>query len=91
MKMPSLEDPRPFRIRRNFEIPSVPILLTKILQLVDDNRASARQLEELILHDPSFSARILKLANSALYSFRSAVKMISHAILLLTLPFWMRP
>jgi len=83
MKMRSLKDPRPFRIDRNFEIPSVPIVLTKILQLVDDNRASARQLEELILHDPSLSARILKLANSALYSFRSEVKTISHAIILL--------
>ena len=85
MMMPSLKDPQPFRIDRNFEIPSVPIVLTKILQLVDSNRASARQLEELILHDPSLSARILKLANSALYSFRSEVKTISHAITLLGL------
>jgi len=77
--------PTPFKIDRNFEIPSVPIVLTRILQLVDDNQASAHQLEELILHDPSLSARILKLANSALYSFRSEVKTISHAIILLGL------
>ena len=83
--MQSLKDPKLFRIDRNFEMPSVPIVLTKILQLVDDNRASAHRLEELILHDPSLSARILKLANSALYSFRSEVKTISHAITLLGL------
>jgi putative nucleotidyltransferase with HDIG domain len=83
--MQSLKDPKLFRIDRNFEMPSVPIVLTRILQLVDDNRASARRLEELILHDPSLSARILKLANSALYSFRSEVKTISHAITLLGL------
>jgi putative nucleotidyltransferase with HDIG domain len=85
MKMPSLTDQKHFRIDRNFEMPSVPIVLTKILQLVDDNRASSHRLEELILHDPSLSARILKLANSALYSFRSEVKTISHAISLLGL------
>ncbi len=72
-------------IDRNFEMPSVPIVLTKILHLVDDNKASARRLEELILHDPSLSARILKLANSAFYSFRNEVKTISHAIALLGL------
>jgi len=85
MKMQSLQDPKLFRIDRNFEMPSVPIVLSKILRLVDDNRASARRLEELILHDPSLSARILKLANSAFYSFRSEVKTISHAITLLGL------
>jgi len=39
----------------------------------------------LILHDPSLSIRILKLSNSAFYSFRSEVKTISHAIALLGL------
>ena len=80
----SKEFPLP-RIDRNFEMPSVPIVLTKFLQMVDDDRASARHLEELILHDPSLSARILKLANSAFYSFRSEVKTISYAIALLGL------
>jgi putative nucleotidyltransferase with HDIG domain len=70
---------------QHFDMPSVPIVLTKILQLVDDNQASARMLEELILHDQSLSLRILKLSNSAFYSFRSEVKTISHAITLLGL------
>lgn len=66
-------------------MPSVPIVLSRILQLVDDNCASAQRLEELILHDPSLSVRILKLSNSAFYSFRSEVKTIAHAITLLGL------
>jgi putative nucleotidyltransferase with HDIG domain len=85
MSMPTLKNSNLIRIDRNFEMPSVPIVLSKILQMVDDNRASSRQLEELIIHDPSLTARILKLANSALYSFRSEVKTISHAITLLGL------
>ncbi len=71
------------RFDKNFEMPSIPLVLSKIIQVLDDNNSSARDLEELILHDPSLSARILKLANSAFYSFRSEVKTISHAIPLL--------
>ena len=83
--MQPLRDSTLLRMDRNFEMPSVPIVLSKILQVVDDNRASARCLEELILHDPSLSVRILKLSNSAFYSFRSEVKTIAHAIALLGL------
>jgi putative nucleotidyltransferase with HDIG domain len=75
----------PIRLDRNLEMPSVPIVLSKILQLVDEDRASAQRLEELIQHDPSLSVRILKLSNSAFYSFRSEVRTISHAIALLGL------
>jgi HD-like signal output (HDOD) protein len=83
--MNTAKDAPAVRVDKNFEMPSVPVVLMKILQLVDDDRTSARRFEELILHDPSLSARILKLANSAFYSFRSEVKTISHAIALLGL------
>ncbi len=73
------------RIDRGFETPSVPLVLTRIIQILADNASSAKQLEELILHDPSLSARILRLANSAFYSFRYEVRTISHAITLLGL------
>ncbi len=73
------------RLDLNLEMPSVPVVLARILQLLDEDKATARRLEGLILHDPSLSVRILKLSNSAFYSFRSEVKTISHAISLLGL------
>jgi putative nucleotidyltransferase with HDIG domain len=73
----------PIRIDKSFEMPSLPLVLTKILQVLDEDKASGREFEELILHDPPLSARILKLANSAFYSFPNEVKTISHAIPLL--------
>jgi HD-like signal output (HDOD) protein len=73
------------RIEKSFDLPSVPLVLTKILRLIDEESATALRLEELILHDPALTARILRLANSAFYSFRSEVKTISHAITLLGL------
>jgi putative nucleotidyltransferase with HDIG domain len=79
------EDAIPIRIDKSFEMPSLPLVLTKILQVLDDDKASGKEFEELILHDPPLSARILKLANSAFYSFPNEVKTISHAVPLLGL------
>ena len=75
----------PFRIDKAFDMPTVPVVLSRIIQVLDDDNSTAEEMEALILHDPSLSARILKLANSALYSFRCEVKTLSHAIPLLGL------
>ena len=77
------QKPTPFTIDKGLEIPSIPLVLIRIIQTLDDDRSSAKELEKLILHDPALSARILRLANSAFYSFRARVKTISHAIALL--------
>ena len=73
----------PFGIDKDFDIPSIPLVLIKIIQTLVEDSASAQELEQLIRHDPALSARILKLANSAFYFFRNEVKTISHAIALL--------
>jgi putative nucleotidyltransferase with HDIG domain len=83
--MHAAKHPVPFPIHKGFEIPSIPLVLIKIIQTLDADTSSAKELEELILHDPALSARILRLANSAFYSFRATVKTISHAITLLGL------
>ncbi len=75
--------PTPFSMDKSLEIPSIPLVLIKIIQTLDEDTSSARELEKLILHDPALSARILRLANSAFYSFPARVKTISHAIALL--------
>ena len=74
-----------FKIDLNFDLPTIPLMMSRILQVLDDDMAGAKKMEELILHDPSLSARILKLANCPLYAFRCEVKTISHAITLLGL------
>ncbi len=75
--------PERLSVNKDFEIPSIPLILIKIIGMLDENTSSAKELEELIRHDPALSARILRLANSAFYSFRARVKTISHAITLL--------
>ncbi|MBN1568809.1 MAG: HDOD domain-containing protein [Acidobacteria bacterium] len=81
--MCAVKHPIAFPINKGFEIPSIPLVLIKIIQTLDADKSSAKELEELILHDPALSARILRLANSAFYCFRARVKTISHAITLL--------
>jgi putative nucleotidyltransferase with HDIG domain len=81
--MCALRTPLQFSLNKNLEIPSIPLVLIRIIQSLDADKGSAKELEALILHDPALSARILRLANSAFYSFRAQVKTISHAITLL--------
>ena len=83
--MQDLRDRASIRIDKNLEIPSIPLVVSRILQLLNDDAVTAHQLEEVVRHDPSLSLRILKIANSAFYSFRHEVKAISHAIALLGL------
>ncbi len=77
------KNPVPFTLDKSLEIPSIPLVLIRIIQALGEDASSAKELEKLILHDPALSARILRLANSAFYSFRTRVKTISHAISLL--------
>jgi putative nucleotidyltransferase with HDIG domain len=81
--MCALGHPVPFSMNKSLEIPSIPLILIRIIQTLDADSSSAKELESLILHDPALSARILRLANSSFYSFRVQVKTISHAITLL--------
>jgi HD-like signal output (HDOD) protein len=81
--MDASRHPVPFSFNKYVDIPSIPPVLIRIIQSLKADTSSAKELEELILHDPPLSARILRLANSAFYSFHSPVKTISHAITLL--------
>jgi len=74
-----------FRIDCISDLPTIPVMMSRILHVLDDENATTRKMEELILHDQALAARILQVANSPLYPFRSEVKTISHAITLLGL------
>jgi len=63
------------------EIPIVPEVAAKIMQLnEDDESLSSQKLTELIILDPYLSASILKIANSALYSRRSEIRELASAV-----------
>ncbi len=66
------------------EIPIIPQVATKILQMQEDNlHISFKELEQLILIDPALTAKILKVANSALYARQREITNLQQAITLL--------
>lgn len=64
-------------------LPPFPAIAHRIMALASQEDVNARQVGELIKLDPSFSAELLRFANSALFGVRGKVASLSHAIALL--------
>ena len=71
------------QIQRLDNLPSLPMVVQKVLQMVNSDSASGRDLSAEIEQDAALTARVLKLVNSAFYGGSGAVSMISHALVLL--------
>lgn len=63
--------------------PSMSGIAAKVLKLLDDPDASAGQVEQLLKQDPSLTANLLKLTNSAYFGIPSKVGSVRHAIAML--------
>jgi HD-like signal output (HDOD) protein len=66
-----------------FDLPTLPTVVAKIVELVDNPRTNASTLARLISTDPALTARMLKLANSAYYGFPRRIGTINLAIVVL--------
>ena len=66
-------------------IPTLPSVMTKVIELVEDPKTTAPQLARFISNDPALTAKILKLANSAFYGFPQKIGTINLAIVVLGL------
>ncbi len=66
------------------DLPVVPEVATKILKLAEDNLdISFKELESIIRMDPGLTAKILRIANSALYARQKEITNLQMAITLL--------
>lgn len=70
-------------INRIDEIPVFPLTVRNILNLIDDPKANIKDIEKEILKDQGYTAKVLKLANSAYYGVSRGIKTVSQAITLL--------
>ncbi len=64
-------------------LPTLPSVVARVNELVDDPTASAGDINEIISHDLALSAKILKLVNSAFYGFTRKISSITHAVVIL--------
>lgn len=59
---------------------SLPDVFVRVNDLLKDPTAGATDIGEVISHDPALTARLLKMVNSAIYSFSSPVESVSKAV-----------
>ena len=72
-----------FERLRKVELPVFGEVAVEVSRLTEKKGASNSELTSIILQDPSMTARVLKIANSAFYSSHSRVTTVSRAITLL--------
>lgn len=65
------------------ELPTLPDVVFKVNEVVNDPSTSATDLERVISHDQAIAAKVLKLVNSAFYGLPGRVDTLSRAIPLL--------
>lgn len=65
------------------DLPTLPAVLGKILDIAFDPGASAAELSTHIAHDQSLSARMLKIVNSPYYGFHRQVSDLTSAVVIL--------
>lgn len=61
-------------------LPTLPDVALKVRDVVENPNATASQLAEIIVTDAALSARLLKIANSALYRGRVPVESVQAAV-----------
>jgi len=65
------------------DLPAMPHVASKVLELSSDPDTSADILQKVIADDQAMTARILKIANSAMYACSRRIKTLSEAIVML--------
>ncbi len=71
------------QLAANTNLPSLPIIAVKIIEASKDPDISLRDVASIISADPAISAKLLKIANSPLYSQRRAINNLREALTLL--------
>jgi len=65
------------------KLPPMPLVATRMVELINSSRTSADEMAKVISGDPAISARVLKIANSSFYSMARQVKTLQTAIVIL--------
>ena len=65
------------------DLPTLPNIVLKVNNLLKDQNSSVKELGKTIETDQAMVTKILRLVNSTFYGFRSKIKNIPHAIIIL--------
>jgi putative nucleotidyltransferase with HDIG domain len=70
-------------IARTGDLPAMPGIAVKVMEMVGDPGTSAKDLQEVISHDQALTTKVLKIANSAMFGVSRDISTLSHAIMIL--------
>ena len=70
-------------LKTEIKLPSLPTIFSQIIDLMSDPNSDADDFSKVISADPSLTARLLKIVNSAFYGYRSRIDTISHAVMVI--------
>ncbi|MCD4813463.1 HDOD domain-containing protein [bacterium] len=65
------------------DVPTLPTVVARVMQILNDPYSSASDLTEVVSVDQAMTFRILKMANSAFYGFPRAVSTVTESVVLL--------
>ncbi len=65
------------------DIPAIPDIVVKVMQMTRDPKISAQQLTDMISNDPGLTGNILRLCNSAYYGIPRVVSSLHQAVMYL--------
>jgi len=69
--------------KQNITLPEIPSIVNELNEVTADPHASANDISKIVIKSPSLTAILLKIANSAFYSFPFKIDNISRAITLI--------
>lgn len=73
------------RVLRSPRLPSLPAIALEVIDLVQDDSVSIKEIAETIQNDPAMSGKILKTVNSSFYGQSKSISTISQALVVLGL------
>ncbi|KJR42148.1 diguanylate cyclase (GGDEF) domain/uncharacterized domain HDIG-containing [Candidatus Magnetoovum chiemensis] len=62
-------------------LPSVPVVIVKLLRLTNDDKVSLSQIETIVETEPAIMVRVLRIVNSAAYGLSRRVSSVRSALL----------
>ncbi|QEM69601.1 HDOD domain-containing protein [Geobacter sp. FeAm09] len=65
------------------DLPTIPVVATKVMQLVGSETTTSEALAKIVASDPAITARVLKISNSSFYGCQRQIQTLSHAIMIL--------
>jgi len=72
-------------IDNTVSIPTVPTTLNEINRIINDPDGSAMEAADVVAKDPAIATKVLRLANSSLYSLQAEISDVKHAVSILGL------